>query len=279
MDRDELTAYAIRAAIRASEVIMDVYKSGEDLGIETKPDNTPVTRADMASNEAISEMLAETGLPILSEESAHERYSIRREQHKMWVVDPLDGTKEFIKRNDMFSVCIALVEEHRATTGVIAIPATSTIYYTRGGRAYRSEYSKEGELRQETQLPVRYGPTPHMVVSSVSHPTQISQDVAKRVEGLWPDVALLGVGSSIKQCMIAEGTAALYPRIGTTMEWDTAAGQAIIEAAGGRLLDMTTRQPMTYNRAELKNPPFLAIAEGVEEEAAECAMKAFEATW
>ncbi len=264
-EEETLLPLALRAAAHAAKEIMDIYASGADMGIVEKEDHTPVTRADMASNAAIAKTLEASGLPILSEETAHEDYATRSRHRQMWIVDPLDGTKEFIKRNDMFSVCIALVEGHRPALGVIAVPATGSVYFTRGGAAWRGSLQEDGAACQETKLPVRFGPVPHIVLGSVSHPSAAANNVADALRLLdgWADATLLGVGSSIKQCMLAEGAAALYPRSGTTMEWDTAAGQAILEAAGGGLVKVSDGEPMEYNRPALRNPDFVAFAPGV----------------
>lgn len=271
-----LLPLALTAAIKASHAIMDIYDSGADIGIVEKEDHTPVTRADMKSNGIIADALAPSGLPILSEETAHEAYAVRRDHPLMWVVDPLDGTKEFIKRNGMFSVCIAVVEDHRPVLGVIAIPVDGVVYFTRGGSAWRAKVKDEDSLGAETRLPVHFGPLPHVVLGSVSHPGEATNRVVEALRSVsgWADVSLVGVGSSIKQCMIAEGVAAFYPRSGTTMEWDTAAGQAIIEAAGGRLVTASDGQPMGYNRPELRNPDFVAVAGGVGDDVLSVALKA-----
>ncbi len=266
-EEQRLLGLAICAAARASSVIMEVYKSPLDMGVVQKEDNTPVTRADMASNREIADALAPSGIPILSEETAHEDYDVRRGHPLMWVVDPLDGTKEFIKRNDMFSVCIALVADHHPVLGVIAVPTVGSVYFSRGGHSWRANLSESGDISEEVCLPVSFGPVPHVVLGSVSHPGAATDRVveALRTEAKgWPDVSLVGVGSSIKQCMLAEGSAALYPRSGTTMEWDTAAGQAIIEAAGGGLVRVDTGVPLDYNRPDLRNPDFVAYAAGVD---------------
>lgn len=274
-DENFLLPFALTAAVKAARVIMDIYRYS-DFDVVEKPDHTPVTRADMASNAVIVETLQKSGTPILSEESAHEPYETRKRHSEMWVVDPLDGTKEFIKRNDMFSVCIALVKDHRPALGVIILPAQSLIYFTHGGAAWRAEVGKDGFLRKERRLPVHFGPIPHIVLGSVSHPSSATTKVVESLKSVdrWADVSLLGIGSSIKQCMIAEGAAAFYPRSGTTMEWDTAAGQALIEAAGGRLVRVADGQPMDYNRPELKNPDFIAVAPDVPDEAVQTAMAA-----
>lgn len=264
-----LLPMALRAAAEAAKVIMDIYAAPEaDFGVREKPDHTPVTRADMASNAVIARALADAAIPILSEETAHEDYDVRRRHRQMWLVDPLDGTKEFIRRNDMFSVCIALIEEHRPILGVIAVPAAGTVYFTRGGAAWRAALAPDGVTSGEVRLPVAFGPVPHVVLGSVSHSRDAAESALEvlRADAGWADAALVGVGSSIKQCMIAEGAAALYPRRGTTMEWDTAAGQAIIEAAGGRVLRVSDGGPMDYNRPDLRNPDFVAAAAGVDGE-------------
>lgn len=275
-EEERLLTLALRAAACAAKEIMDIYTSGADMGIVEKEDHTPVTRADMASNAAIAKALDPSGLPLLSEETAHEDYAMRSRHRQMWVVDPLDGTKEFIKRNDMFSVCIALVEGHRAVLGVIAVPAAGSVYFTRGGGAWRGTLREDGSTSQEVRLPVRFGPTPHAVLGSVSHPSEATGRVigVLRRHGGWEDVSLVGVGSSIKQCMLAEGAAALYPRSGTTMEWDTAAGQAIMEAAGGGLVKASDGEPMDYNRPALRNPDFVAFAPGVSPDVVRLAIEA-----
>ncbi len=268
-EESRLLSLALKAAARAAKAVMDVYQSPLDMGVVQKSDNTPVTRADMASNAEIAAALAPSRLPILSEETAHEDYVVRSRHPLMWVVDPLDGTKEFIKRNDMFSVCIALVADHRPVLGVIAVPSVGSVYFTRGGHSWRASLSEEGETADEVRLPITFGPVPHVVLGSVSHPGAATDRVVESLRSCaaeWADVSLVGVGSSIKQCMLAEGAAALYPRSGTTMEWDTAAGQAIIEAAGGGLMRVDTCSPLDYNRADLRNPDFVAYAPGVADE-------------
>ncbi len=273
---DDLLALALKAAAAASDAIMSIYRADADFGVVQKEDNTPVTRADMASNNAIISILRQSSIPILSEETAHEDYSVRRDYPRLWVVDPLDGTKEFIKRNDMFSVCIALVENHRPTLGVIALPTTSQVYFTRAANAFRATLSPQGEAVSPVQLPISFAPVPHSVLGSVSHPGAATERVVSAVRSFngWEDTRLVPMGSSIKQCMIAEGSAALYPRQGTTMEWDTAAGQAIMEAAGAQLLRASDALPMTYNRPDLRNPDFLASAAGVPAEIVSLALQA-----
>lgn len=273
---DDLLALALKAAAAASDAIMNIYRADADFGVVQKEDNTPVTRADMASNNAIISILRQSSIPILSEETAHEDYSVRRDYPRLWVVDPLDGTKEFIKRNDMFSVCIALVENHRPTLGVIALPTTSQVYFTRAFHAFRATLSPQGEAISPVQLPISFAPVPHSVLGSVSHPGAATERVVSAVRSFkgWEDTRLVPMGSSIKQCMIAEGSAALYPRQGTTMEWDTAAGQAIMEAAGAQLLRASDALPMTYNRPDLRNPDFLASAAGVPPEIVYLALQA-----
>ncbi len=269
---NELLKVAQRAAVAGCKEIIGVYSSDADFGIQTKEDNTPVTRADFASNAAISKLLTPTGITILSEESEHESYDVRKTHELLWVVDPLDGTKEFIKRNDMFCVCIALVENHKAVMGVVALPTENVIYYTHMNSddtvcACRAKFNNEGQISDVVSLPLSHEMSvPHVIVGSVSHASQHATDLAavlRDVDG-WGDVTLRGVGSCIKQCMIAEGSAAFYIRGGGTKEWDTAAGQAILEAAGAHLLEIPSLVPLSYNRRELYNPGFVAYAGDVD---------------
>ena len=258
-----LMEVALTAARKAGEAIMQVYSSGEDIGVVSKPDNTPVTRADYASNKVICDELKATGIPVLSEESEHEQYGVRKDYERLWVVDPLDGTKEFIKRNGMFAVCIALVESHRPTLGVIYVPTERKVYFGEGGKSWRATLTAEGALSGVERLPLRRRP-PHVVLTSLSYPSERVLRFCDRLRDVWPDMEARGYGSSIKQCVIAEGNASFYPRYGRTMEWDTAAGQVVIENAGGRLLRLSDCKPMVYNRRELANPHFVAMACGEE---------------
>jgi 3'(2'), 5'-bisphosphate nucleotidase len=234
----------------AGSAIMEIY-AGE-FSVELKGDASPLTCADRASHRVIADGLtaATPGIPILSEEGGDIPYQERAEWSRFWLVDPLDGTKEFIKRNGEFTVNIALVEDGRVTAGVVYVPAQDTLYF--GCLEYGCWKSTDGE----NLVPIEVRKADHecglTVVMSRSHP---SPELAKYLQEIKVAEAL-PVGSSLKLCVVAEGKADLYPRLGPTMEWDTAAGHAIVEAAGGTVL-MEDGTPLRYNKESLLNPYFI----------------------
>ena len=239
MNTDNLLKTAIRAAIEAGQDIMAIYDDpAADFEVERKADNSPLTRADKAVHALIVSYLDPTGIPVLSEEGAHLPYSIRRNWHRLWIVDPLDGTKEFIKRNGEFTVNIALVENGVPVLGVIYVPLKQQL-----------DHSKM-EMKE-------VAPRPFTVVASRS---QLSPETATFIEELrkeHPDLELISSGSSLKICLVAEGKADIYPRHAPTMEWDTAAGDAIARAAGCIVMDAQTGTPLVYNKEDLHNPWFI----------------------
>ena len=244
----------IDLAREAGDAILSVY-NGPDFDVEAKADDSPLTAADRASHRVI-----ETGLgrltpeiPLLSEEGRDIPYDERRHWDRFWLVDPLDGTKEFIKRNGEFTVNIALIEGGRPVWGVIVAPALETIYV--GVVGHGAWMQRGGGSRQPLQVRAPASGQGHAVVKSRSHP---SGELAEFLETIQVEDSV-PVGSSLKFCAVAEGRATLYPRFGPTMEWDTAAGQAIVEAAGGQVvLSSDTRQPLRYNKESLLNPFFIA---------------------
>lgn len=267
---DRMLTVAMQAAIEGARELMKVYGS-DRLDVELKSDNSPVTRADKASDRTIASVLGATGLPVLSEESLHEDYEQRRHHRRLWIVDPLDGTKEFIKRNGQFAVCIALAEEGRAVLGVIFVPCEGRLYWGASGHAWRladrlwQQHTTARVLTRPRQsLPLHGVRQPLTVYGSVSHPTPHTDTFVARLAQAGIRAELVRLGSAIKMCRMAEGNAALYPRFGTTMEWDTAAGQAILEQVGGCLHAFPANSPMRYNRPVLRNPDFLAVAPGVD---------------
>ena len=262
---------AITAALHAGSDIMGIYAGPDaDFGIESKADNSPLTRADKAAHARIMGYLAPTGIPVLSEEGAQQPYSLRSAWQRLWVVDPLDGTKEFIKRNGEFTVNIALVSDGMPTLGVVFVPTTRILYYGEVGLgAFKTVVPPDAELASvawhlsdsvfaaATALPVPQPQRPYTVVASRSH---LSDETAGFIENLrrrHPNLQLRASGSSIKICLVAEGTADIYPRHAPTMEWDTAAGNAIALAAHCSVVDAATRQPLLYNKADLHNPWFI----------------------
>ncbi|SRR5690606_8597378 len=239
----------------AGEAILDVYE--RDFDVETKNDRSPLTEADRVSHRIITERLVRLSpaLPVLSEEAASEEHRERFGWSRYWLVDPLDGTKEFIKRNGEFTVNIALVEGHAPVLGAVLAPALGREYFggPAAGGAWRGD--KSGDVR-----PIRVSApaSPLRVVGSRSHPSD--GDLAKFLGALGPYV-LKPMGSSLKICLVAEGEADVYPRFGPTSEWDTAAAQAVLEGAGGCMMDLVG-QPLRYNRKEsLLNPHFLAVGD------------------
>lgn len=261
---------AIIAALEAGDDILTVYNSPDaDFGIEKKADNSPLTQADKKAHNRIVSHLEKTPYPILSEEGKHLPYNERSRWQQLWIVDPLDGTKEFIKRNGEFTVNIALVKDNEPIMGVIYVPVKQELYYGLQGKgAYKvtsiSASSCAPDLATlETQaqrlpLPVN-GKTAFVVVASRSHLSPETETYIEKLRRQHPHVQLVSSGSSIKICLVAEGSADVYPRFAPTMEWDTAAGDAISRAAGRQVLQAGTDQPLVYNKEDLLNPWFIVI--------------------
>ncbi|HEY8518495.1 MAG TPA: 3'(2'),5'-bisphosphate nucleotidase CysQ [Gammaproteobacteria bacterium] len=238
----------------AGAAILEVYRT--DFSVQLKEDRSPLTEADRAAHTLIVERLRALtpDLPVLSEESEGVDAATRRQWARYWLVDPLDGTKEFLKRNGEFTVNIALVEDHRAVLGVVYAPALDRLYYGSVGR---------GAFREDAGGPPRpikvRRPAPERprVVGSRSHP---SGELGTYLAALGPH-EIKPMGSSLKICLVAEGAADIYPRFGPTSEWDTAAAQAVLESAGGSMIDLAG-QPLRYNlKDDLLNPHFLAFGD------------------
>lgn len=245
----------IKLACTAGEAIMSVYS--EEVFIRRKEDDSPLTQADIAAHELIINGLQAIApdIPIISEESAQIPYAVRQRWHTYWLVDPLDGTREFIKRNGEFTVNIALVQAHRPILGVVYAPAIERLYFAEAGRgAFRKIANHNIEPIQVRTMDPRH----LTVASSRSHGNAKLQAFLMRIG----PHECLSVGSSLKTCLVAEGSADLYPRFGPTSEWDTAAAQCVLEQAGGYLVD-TQGQPLCYNTKEsLLNPDFFAVGGG-----------------
>lgn len=263
---DNLLNLAVHAALRAGEDILRIYDTA--FTVETKSDNTPVTLADKQSGHRISEVLSESGIPVISEEEEIAPPEVRQTWNKVWIVDPLDGTKEFIKRNGEFAINIALVDGGKPIIGVIYAPVLKDLYFaSQGNGSYKLNIAKVEHLQQSElgdlgriaeKLPNQKTPAIYTVVASRSH---LSREINEHIEDLrtvYGKINMINVGSSIKQCWVAEGRAHEYARFGTTMEWDTAAGQCILQEAGGKLLDLSTDLPMRYNKENLRNNFFIA---------------------
>lgn len=263
MNEQELLHFAIKASISGGAEILEVYR--DKFEVEFKEDKSPLTLADRRAHEAILKALVASGLPVLSEEGKNIPYEVRKDWKAFWMVDPLDGTKEFIKRNGEFTVNIALIEDGRAVMGVILVPVSGLIYFaSRTGGAFKialegNNGDNPEELTSNAELlPSQKLPDLLTVVCSRSHLSPETSDYIDTLRKTEPDLDFVSIGSSLKLCLIAEGRAHIYPRFGPTMEWDTAAGQAILEIAGGKVLRTTNEEPVMYNKPDLLNPWFVA---------------------
>jgi 3'(2'), 5'-bisphosphate nucleotidase len=262
---------AIQAAMAAGNVILSVYES--DFAVSVKDDQSPLTEADKRAHAVITKRLRASAYPILSEEGRDIPYAERRRWDRFWMVDPLDGTKEFIKRNGEFTVNIALIQKGRPLLGVIYVPVQKTLYLASGKTgAYLLQDPRhlgkladpEGKIdlhaimAAATTLPChKAADLPYTIVGSRSHGSpELEQFVAEQRQ-THPDLQFVAAGSSLKFCLVAEGRARIYPRLGPTMEWDTAAGQAIAEYAGASVLRWDSPDPLTYNKESLLNPWFV----------------------
>jgi len=269
---NDLLIITVRASLAAGEAILGVYES--EFRVETKDDGSPLTLADQRSNAIIDSELAATGMPILSEEGKEIPFEERKHWEEFWLVDPLDGTKEFIHRRGEFTVNIALIEKGRPTLGVIYVPTQEWLYFgrvdlgayrTRGpsaSAAVNSPLSAEEAmstlLNDSERLPIaETDPSMLHIIGSRSHATEQMQDFLEEKRRNGRAVEFVSAGSSLKFCRVAEGTADVYPRFGPTMEWDTAAGQAIAECAGAEVTEHPAETPLSYNKPDLHNPWFM----------------------
>ncbi|HOJ27025.1 MAG TPA: 3'(2'),5'-bisphosphate nucleotidase CysQ [Candidatus Saccharicenans sp.] len=258
---------------RAGEEILKIYfRQQADWKVSLKEDQTPITEADRLANAIINEGLKKLfpDIPIISEENSEIPYDIRRKYEYCWLLDPLDGTKEFLKQNGEFTVNLALIHQGRPVAGFISVPVKGLFYSAvKGQGAFKIEIGKQREAdRSERQIkPIKQGNKLQLraaqfslddpgltVLASRSH---FDSETRKFIESL-NEPRLESRGSSLKFMMLAEGRGHLYPRLGRTMEWDTAAGQAILEEAGGQVVEFSSRWPLRYNKESLANPPFLA---------------------
>ena len=250
------TAYLrhiVSIACQAGAAIVEIYRSGEP-GATSKADNSPLTLADLAAHRTIVEALARLTpeIPILSEEAADIPYQQRARWVRFWLVDQLDGTKEFIKRNGEFTVNIALVENCEPVIGVVYAPVLDVCYY--GARGSGAFVQRANVAVQPIAVKPHAAGKPVKVVASRSHSDARTEELLRQLG----NCQCINMGSSLKLCMVAEGTAHLYPRLAPTMEWDTAAAHAIVNAAGGRVCNLAGEE-LRYNKADLHNPEFLVL--------------------
>lgn len=255
---------AIEAAVLAGEKIMEVYGSAS-FDIQYKEDDSPLTRADQASHETIETCLEKSGIPLLSEEGADIAYEIRSHWKNLWVVDPLDGTKEFVKRNGEFTVNIALVQDGFPVMGIIYVPVSRELYFAlKGQGAFKTVVQKSAVapahlVQQAVRLNISKGVNGNIcrIVASRSHQSPETEKYIEEKKQQYTQIDLVSKGSSLKFCLVAEGLADCYPRYAPTMEWDTAAGQIIVEETGKTLIDLSTHERMRYNRPVLRNQWFV----------------------
>lgn len=258
---------AVDAALKAGEEILSIYTDpASDFEIERKADNSPLTIADRKAHTTISTILNETPFPVLSEEGRRLGYDIRREWDMLWIVDPLDGTKEFIKRNGEFTVNIALVKTGVPVIGVIYLPVKKELYFASEEigayklsdiTALEDNATLDKLIAASVRLPQAGRQNQFVVVASRSHLTPETEAYIEVLKQKHSDVELISSGSSIKICLVAEGKADVYPRFAPTMEWDTAAGHAIARAAGMEVYQADKDIPLQYNKEDLLNPWFI----------------------
>jgi len=287
----EALSVAIRASLQAGSAIIDIYESADDLEIQKKDDDSPLTRADRAAHEVISDILIGASSSItphlLSEEGRDIPYEERKNWEYFWLVDPLDGTKEFINRNGEFTVNIALIRKDRPVLGVVYVPVKQTLYYAAEGiGAYR--FGNSGKVKSETVIREKVKSeefsideilsyseklsvlskhstahsspiTSHSItiIASRSHMNDETMKFVDDMKKKYKHVVLVSAGSSLKLCMVAEGSADIYPRLGPTMEWDTAAAHAVVQYAGARIVTYPEEKPLAYNKMNLLNPFFV----------------------
>ena len=263
MDHPELNYQGLLTALfpvarDAGQAIMEIYKASEGIEIQRKADDSPLTQADQASNKVICEALEQLNpkFPIISEENKEIPYEERQNFSFSWMVDPLDGTKEFIKRNGEFTINIALIEKGNPILGVVHVPVSGITYYGfKGGGAFKI---LNDETVQQIGVDVyRVNQTGLRFVCSRSH----MSEAVKNYLAQFAQPQTLSMGSSLKFLLIAEGKADIYPRLAPTMEWDTGAAQAILEAAGGKVLRHDDHTPLVYNKSNLLNPYFIALGD------------------
>lgn len=255
-----LASQLIDIAREAGRVILKVYQQ-KDLKVRTKEDATPVTSADIAANDVIESRLAKLNLqyPTLCEETVHAPWSERQQWQRYWLVDPLDGTKEFINRNDEFTVNIALVEDHYPLIGVVHIPVTDTTYW--GGRRLGAYQQIAGNLQSPIKTRALNPEQEVVVLGSRSYGNSDTHRYLESLRTVFPTLSFKKVGSALKSCQIAAGEADFYPRLGPTSEWDTAAVQGVVEGAGGLFLDPAGER-FSYNRkASLINSNFMVLGD------------------
>jgi 3'(2'), 5'-bisphosphate nucleotidase len=252
---------AILASVAGGDRILEVYDT--DFSVEYKGDDSPLTLADQKANEAIVNLLDPLNIPMISEENKNKTYDERKNWSQCWIIDPLDGTKEFVKKNGEFTVNIALIDNQKPIFGVIYVPVTKELFVglVEENVSYKLIWDHNKSFEDNFKSAKQINPTDAdkiRVVGSRSHMNEDTENfIAELKNNQDKEVEIVSKGSSLKFCLVAEGLADVYPRFAPTMEWDTAAGQAICEAVGLKVIDQNTQEPMLYNRENLLNKHFL----------------------
>jgi len=272
MTNEQLLEIAIHASLNAGEKILKVYE--KPFRVKYKEDESPVTEADLQASQLISKELEQTQIPVISEEETIPDYEARKDFIRFWLVDPLDGTKEFVKKNGEFSVNIGLIENNFPLLGVVYMPVLKEIYFAAPSiGAYKTEHEifaqhdvKKFSLKElishSKKLPFQK-PRLYTIVASRSHLSKETFAHLQKMKFEKGETSIIYSGSSVKMCWVAEGKANEYPRFGRTMEWDTAAGQAIVECAGGEFLNFETKKRLSYNKISLGNPEFVVSGKNI----------------
>jgi len=256
MNLEDLLPEIVTIAQKAGHAILEIYEQSSNIEIQSKADDSPLTIADTTANTIICNGLQDLShqFPIVSEENKQIEYTQRSEYEYFWMVDPLDGTKEFIKRNGEFTVNIALIHQNRSVLGVVYLPVKQETYWAASGSG--AHFSDGTTTKQLVAPAFTLQDSGLTLVCSRSHLNDATQDFVKQFDS--PN--LLPCGSSLKFMALAEGSAQIYPRLAPTMEWDTAAAQIVLEEAGGSVVNVETNQPVVYNKENLLNPHFIAYA-------------------
>ncbi len=269
---NELIEQAIEAVLKAGKEIIEVYNT-DDFQVKIKSDDSPLTIADQRGHNAIVAILEKTNIPIMSEEGTVIPYSERKNWEYYWCVDPLDGTKEFIKRNGEFTVNIALIHKTKPVAGVIYVPVTKELYVgeinlgaikisdidiSNFTSDKLNSYYEKGDKLPYSGLKDKF-----TAVGSRSHMSEETEEYISTFKEKYGDIEIISKGSSLKLCMVAEGKADVYPRFAPTMEWDTAAGHAIAVSAGFLVTKKDGVKPLEYNKEDLLNPWFIVKSKGL----------------
>lgn len=259
----------LQVAVNAGKMILKIYE--KDFTVEYKEDESPLTEADQQANKVITDELTKLypEIPILSEESKAAPFETRNKWDYFWLVDPLDGTKEFVKKNGEFTVNIALINKGRPVLGIVYVPVKHVLYF--GGQgigSYKTEDSSllnncktiKDAINISKKLPLeKDADRPFTVVGSRSHMSDETRDYINDQEKKHGKIDVISIGSSLKLCLVAEGKAEVYPRFAPTMEWDTGAGHAVVEFSGAKVIKAENKEPLEYNKENLLNPWFIAI--------------------